>query len=80
MTLEEVIESPALWEALSPQEQETFFAPMLDVTRPEREIAVHKERKGGGSKMSERQMKFSLLSKEKQQLMKALLDEEGIEI
>jgi hypothetical protein len=82
MTLEQIIESPSLWEALSPTEQEAFFAPMLDVTRPDRETAIHKETKSsrGGKGLSDRQLKFLSLSKEKQQMMKAILDEEGIEL
>lgn len=82
MTLEEIIECPSLWEALSPAEQEAFFAPMLNVTRPERESAIHKGNDNNERKprMSERQKQFSLLSPEKQMLMKSFLDEEGIEL
>lgn len=80
MTLEEIIESPALWEALSPAEQEAFFAPMLNVTRPERESAIHKETKPKEKKMSDRDKRFSMLSPEKQAQMRLLLDEEGIEL
>lgn len=86
MTLEEVIESPALWEALTPQEQEAFFAPYLNVTRPDRESAIHKDTKksvGEQSRvgrMSKHEKLFASLSKEKQAQMKLILDEEGIEL
>lgn len=84
MTLEEIIECPSLWEALTPAEQEAFFAPMLNVTRPERESAVHKESQSNKpikeKKMSEAKMRFSQLSPEKQAQMRMFLDEEGIEL
>lgn len=44
MTLEELLESsPEALEAMSQKELEDFFAPMLDITRPERPSAIYKD-------------------------------------
>jgi hypothetical protein len=81
MTLEEVIEAPASWEALTPAKQEAFFAPYLNVTRPDRESAIHKEKKSssGGGKMSDRKRAFLAMDKDKQMQLLELMKEEGLE-
>lgn len=67
MTLEQLLECDAdKLEAMSVQELEKFFEPMLDITRPERDSAIYKESNSG------RKEKLS-----KVDLLKAKLFEKG---
>jgi hypothetical protein len=84
MTIETIIGMSAdELEKMSLQDLEAFCAPFLDVTRPDRPSAVHKDTRKGthkGNGMDDRQLKFASLSEEKQRILKELMAEGDLEL
>ena len=86
MTLEELLDFSAdKAEALSDIELEAFFAPFLNVTHPDRDSAIYREKESSGSsgkKKSLSKVDQLLLDMpdEKRQMLLKMAKEEGLDL
>lgn len=86
MTLEKLLECSATeLEAMSDIELEAHFTPMLQFTRPDRETAIFKPKKGSSTtgrqkKLSEVDQMLMNLSPEKRKFLEGLAKEQDIDL
>lgn len=84
MSIEELLKYSAdQAEAMTDAERQAFFAPYLDITRPERESAIYKEAGSGKTrkeKVSEIDQLLLAMPEDKRKMLLDMAKSEGLDI